>query len=705
MIKKEQVNEMNIIKTKKLSTRLVLLSMVVLIILNLISAICMSFLTGWGMDKKQDAYLQQTAVSAQKQVEEFLDKYSSLANMLGNNGQVRNVMAAGTKETPLSMAPDYAEILNYMQKTMEAHADILGIGFGSINEDRIYTYAGEQLDAYLSERPYYSVVNTKQSYITDPYIDSITGELCVSVVVPVMQDSVVVGILIMDLKLEQISTYLASMSFGESGRLILMGKDNVIIGYEDHNLVGQDFTEVGVTGDIMEQIDAPTGELTKYKLNGESKLAIMLELPETGWKLLVGMSRAEYNEQTVKIVLFLVLLLLTSTVIVCVFLRTIIVKKLRPISEINKGLKQMSQGNLHITIEHTGDDEVGQMADSMRTCVQTLWSYVNEIDTVMAGLAAGDLTTKSRVQFKGDFIHIEHTIAAFTHKLTDLMSNIYEASVQVSGGSNQVAAGAQALAQGATEQASAVQELAASITDISNTVSNNTQLALDANRGAVKVNADIAESGNKMRQSMDVMAEISESSDKIRKIIKTIEDIAFQTNILALNAAVEAARAGQAGRGFAVVADEVRSLATKTNEASQNTTALIEESLMAVQRGTTSMQDTARFMERVVEEAQKITTTFQTIASASESQANAIGQITLGVDQISNVVQTNSATAEQSAAASQELSMQAQTLKKLMAQFKFDHAMQQSEDISFNQEEMMEDQSMATATSDVFSKY
>lgn len=696
---------MKILKTKKLSTRLVLLSMVILIVLNLISAICMSFLTGWGMNQKQDAYLQQTARSAQKQVEEFLDKYSSIANMLGNNGQIRSMMAAASKENPLSATSEYAEVLAYMQKTMEAHSDILGVGFGSINEDQIYTYAGERLDAYLSQRPYYSVVNTKISYITDPYIDSITGQLCVSVVVPVMQNNVVVGILIVDLKLEQISSYLEEMSFGESGRLILMGKDNVVIGYENHDIIGQDFTRVGVSGDVLEQLNNPTGELTRYTLDGEPKLAIMLELPETGWKLLVGMSRAEYNQQTVKTVLFLVLLLLASTVIMCVFLRNIIVRKLRPISEINEGLKQMSQGNLHISVSHMGEDEVGQMADSLRTCVHNLWSYVHEIDTIMEHLAAGNLTAQSSIQFKGDFVHIQHSITSFIHKLTELMGGIYEASVQVSGGSGQVAEGAQMLAQGTTEQASAVQELAASITDISNTVSHNTQTAQAASKGATKVNGDIVESGHKMRQSLDAMREISESSDKIRKIIKTIEDIAFQTNILALNAAVEAARAGQAGKGFAVVADEVRNLATKTNQASKNTTALIEESLLAVQRGTDSMNETARFMENVVQEAQKITSTFESIASASKSQAIAIEQITVGVDQISNVVQSNSATAEQSAAASQELSMQANTLQTLMAQFQFHHAGQQAPQV---QPDPVQDTSIPHAQPDMremFSKY
>lgn len=696
---------MNIMKTKKLSSRLVLWSVMILVILNLISAICMGFLIGWDMKKKQDAYLQQATVSAQKQVEQFLDKYTAVTSLLANNGQMRNVVAVGTKQTPLNTAPEFAQVVTIMQESMEAQPDILGMGFGSIQEDNIYTQNGTRLDLYLSERPYFSVATTKEVTITEPYVDSATGKMCVSIASPIMNDTTVTGILIVDLNLEQVSAFLEEMSFGESGHLMLLSEDNIIMGYETQDTIGKKFEDVGISGDILDQLNAPTGKLTKYQLNGEAKLAMMVQLPDTGWKLVVGMSSAEYHYQTFQAVLFLSLLLLAGTIIVAVFLRTIIVKKLRPISEINEGLKQMSQGNLHISIAHAGEDEVGQMADSMRTCVHTLWSYVHEIDTTMEKLAAGDLTTEPRVQFKGDFIHIQHSITSFVHRLTELMSGIYEASVQVSAGSEQVASGSQALAQGATEQASAVQELAASITDISNAVEHNTQMAMDANRGASKVNEDIAESGNKMRQSLDAMKEISDTSGEIGKIIKTIADIAFQTNILALNAAVEAARAGQAGKGFAVVADEVRNLATKTDQASKNTTVLIQKSLDAVKHGTQSMNETAHFMESVVSEAQKLTETFNNIANASKEQATSIEQITVGVDQISSVVQTNSATAEQSAAASEELSTQAQTLKKLVSQFQLQHVLQEQQQSPLDYNPVEDDARTTVTTSNVFSKY
>ena len=513
------------------------------------------------------------------------------------------------------------------------------------------------------------MVDSKQTYLTEPYVDAITQQMCVSVVAPVLTDNGMEGLLIVDVQLESLSTFLAERSFGDSGRLILLSKDHTIMGYEDATLVGKDFTETGAEGDLLQELDSPTGEIVSYQHNGVRKLALVLQMEDTDWLLVCGMSEKEYNAQTVQVVLVLMSLLLSSTLLVALILRTIIVRKLRPFTQINQGLREMSQGNLKISIPYQGEDEVGEMAESMRSCVRSLSAYVQEIDEVMERLASGDLTAQMRLNYKGDFRHIHQSVQTFIHKLTELMRGIHQASEQVSAGSGQVADGAQALAQGATEQAAAIQELGASITDLSQMVRSNAQLAEEADQGAARVHEEIRESGRKMDRSLELMSEIRNSSNEISHIIKTIEDIAFQTNILALNAAVEAARAGEAGKGFAVVASEVRNLATKTAKASQETTVLIQKSLDSVENGTASMEETARFMEGVVEVSQEITVTFQHISQASSTQAQTIDQVTQGIDQISNVVHTNSATAEESAAASEELSGQADLLKSMINQF------------------------------------
>lgn len=655
-------------KSKRLATTLVLFSVSILLILNFVSAVCIGALTRSGMDQKQDAFLQQTTLSGKRQAEQFIEQYIGITETLAQSTQLQRAVKDTTQDRPASDTPEFSEALVLLQRTMGEYPDILGVGFGSLTEDYIYNQDGTRLNVLLSERPYFQ--NAKEgTYVTQPYVDSATDEMCVSVATPLSDGSTVIGLLVLDLKLTQVSDFLKEMDFGESGRIVLLSENNTILGHEDHDMIGKNFADLDIQGALLEQIEAPTNEIVNYKLDGESRVGTVQELSGGGWKVLSSMSKAEYNAQTTKTTVSLVLLLLGSTAVVAILLWIIIAKRLRPVSQLNEALREMSMGNLHIAVTHNGTDEVGEMAESLRECIRNLSSYVNEIDRVMDGLAQGDLTIQTDVAFQGDFMPIQHSIEGFIEKMSAAMGSIQLASEQVFSGSDQVSSGAQSLAQGATQQASSVEELAAAVTEISSTVKENHKIVKDAASGALQVNSDIVESGKRMRQSLAFMTEIRERSNEISHIIKTIEDIAFQTNILALNAAVEAARAGQAGKGFAVVADEVRSLAGKTAEASNSTTALIAASLTAVEKGTESMEATSKFMESVVEEAQKITDVFQNIADVSERQSASIEQVTQGIDQISSVVQTNSATAEQSVAVSEELSGQAQLLKDMLSRF------------------------------------
>ena len=369
----------------------------------------------------------------------------------------------------------------------------------------------------------------------------------------------------------------------------------------------------------------------------------------------------------------LLLAVIAAAVIITVIITYVITKNiLNPVRQVQAASLAISRGDLNTVIKYDGRDELGALADNMRETTTTLKAIIGDVDSLLGAMGRGDFTRSSTCseRYIGQFSSILAATKNINANLSETLTEINIASDQVSSGSDQVSSGAQALSQGATEQASSVEELSATITEISSHVKQNAENAANASRMVSDVGGQIVQSNTQMQELTAAMREISESSREIGKIIKTIEDIAFQTNILALNAAVEAARAGTAGKGFAVVADEVRNLASKSAEAAKNTTALIEGSIKAVENGTRIADETAHSLVTVVTGAKDVENTVNEISRASNEQAESIAQVTMGVDQISSVVQTNSATAEESAAASEELSGQAQMLKNLVGRFK-----------------------------------
>ncbi|MCI8664835.1 MAG: HAMP domain-containing protein [Hungatella sp.] len=340
-----------------------------------------------------------------------------------------------------------------------------------------------------------------------------------------------------------------------------------------------------------------------------------------------------------------------------------------PIQIITGASRNLAEGNLGFQIDVHDNNEIGELSETLNTSVKNLKMYISDITKVLEGLAAGNLASESEIEYIGDFVQIQKAIETIGREQSNIMEQIQASASQVDSGSNQVAMGAQSLAQGSTEQASEVDNLLHMIEQVTEQINNNAQSAAVTTSEADEMGEKINVCNGQMQEMAEAMRQISACSGEIQHIIKTIDDIAFQTNILALNAAVEAARAGSAGKGFAVVADEVRNLAAKSADAVKETTELIDKTLRMVESGSKLTDVTQESLHSVVAGAGTVTSQIKLISDASQEQEVAINHIKDSICQISTVIQSNSATSEESAAASEELAGQAQILKSLIGRF------------------------------------
>lgn len=345
----------------------------------------------------------------------------------------------------------------------------------------------------------------------------------------------------------------------------------------------------------------------------------------------------------------------------------------KPIAKCADRLLRLSEGDLNSSVElfYTGDG-IENLSVSTDKIVRSMSGMITDLAYCLEEMGKGNFDIEKRRQelYLGDYQRLEAALYEIMGKLNQTLTRINDSADQVSDSSNQVYDKAQFLAEGATEQAGSVEELSATLNELAEQVKQSAEGLENVKGISLETAKEMEEGDQKMNEMVAAMEKISATSEEIGKIIQTINDIATQTNLLSLNAAIEAARAGEAGKGFAVVADEVRNLAGKSAEAAKDTTDLIQSSFEAIENGTQIANATAGVMKQVVEQAGKTQGLIENIAESARMQAEAISQVTIGVDQISAVVQANSGAAAESAEASQKMSMEAGTLKELVGQFK-----------------------------------
>lgn len=649
-----------------------------LIIAMFLSSILTSSTTGkLFFQNSKDLTQSETNLLASK-AENYLSHYQSMVMQMAHNEDVRQLLSKTSKGDDITKSPYFLSSKNMLASTQSKDTENIVSAYVADVDPSVVFDGGNFVSGkeyILSDKDYwFKNGETRKTIISEPYTDIITGNMVVAVTAPVydMTNTKIVGITGVDININTLNNMAQEYVVGKEGYTILLTRKNTVLSHKNTDNILKNITEVGIDGDVLSWIENKDSSIQTFENNGESVLGCYYPIGSTGWGILSSISEDELKDKVSAVsnkVLFINIISLIAMIGVIIALSSKITNPLKKLSAVTN---ELIKGNFDVEIHSESNDEVGQLANGMGVLVGKLRTYINYIDEISESLdsfAEGNLNINLKYDYSGEFgklkTSLERTVEAFTRIIEDIVS----ISSQLASGSMEIANGAQQLANGSTEQSSSIQNLANNITEISDHINQSAEHATVLTTQISMIEHSAHSSNDQMENMVDAMDRINKESMEIGKIIKTIEDIAFQTNILALNAAVEAARAGASGKGFAVVADEVRNLATKSSEAAKNTTALIENSVLAVRDGSQIVNDTKESLEEVINAVQQITSMIQSISDSAMEEAEKIDYIRTAVDEINSVVHSNSAAAEESSAASEELSGLAATLEMVAKRF------------------------------------
>ena len=652
---------------KSIRTKVTLcLILIVLAALTVVGTLSIS-LNYYSMLNTVEQMMGQAVVLAAERIEQELDAYKNVAMNTGCVPQLSS-WRAGKKEKE--------EIIN---TRIEMHGFQRGNVIGS---DGISIFDGND----YSDRDYVKQAMQGKVFVSDPLISKITGELSIMVAAPIYAAGVygsnVAGVVYLVPEETFLNDIVSSIQLSENSRAYMINKSgDTIADITMDTVMVQNIGKEAQSDSSLKELAAiheamcqgATGFGTYKGPEGDMFVAYAPVQGTNGWSIAITAPQVDYLSSTranivINLIVIGVSILMSS--LVAFFLANSISKPMKACAE---RMKLLVKGDLESPVPQVrGRDETGMLAESAAELVGSLRSIIFDIDHVLNQMAEQNLDVSSRQEsaYVGGFQNILRSIQNMKLKLSETLLQVNSSASQVSAASDKLAISAQSLSQGTVEQASSVEELATRIGEISGQAKKTAESAVEVRSRTHQAGEEVSACNHKMQELVDAMNRIDQSSQEIGKIIKTIEDIAFQTNILALNAAVEAARAGEAGKGFSVVAEEVRLLAGKSAEASKNTYELIGNSMEVVQEGTKIAAEAADTLVEVMDSINSVVGAIDGIAAVSREQSEEVMQVSEGINQISVVVQSNSDTAQEGASASEELSAEAASLTYMVSQFK-----------------------------------
>ena len=603
--------------------------------------------------KKNSSYL---AASYQQGIDSVLDIYRNQIEITASKSFLTDGKTSAAEQKSL----------------LEEEAQVSGFDYITIADSKGNNDKGDQ----IGDQEFFKQAVSGVTYISSPFVKE-DNNLVFYIGAPIgSTGKVLYGLL----PYKAFSDELTKIKIGESGYAFVVNKEGKTVIHPDAGNVSnpKDYMELAKQDSSYE----PTAKIFKAMMDGKTGTGfsyykgvrrlvgyIPLSGPE-GWSVAVTtpLTQIEGNvRNTLLMSVFTGLFLLFASILV---VRVFAQRITRPILEATQRIERLAHGDLQDDVEITkGKDESARLILALHNTIRELRSYIMDISHVLDAVANNDLTVTSSVEYMGDFVPIQTALLKILSSLNITLKNIACSADQVGASSAQVALGGQNLAANSTEQAATTESLISSLETVSSHIKDNAQYSLTIKDMTESAILETRQGDEEMKKLQESMATIDSSSKKIQEIIHIIDDIAFQTNILALNAAIEAARAGEAGKGFSVVADEVRELAGKSADAAKQTTDLIHSTMESVAQGKRNTQSTAEVFKKIVEQTNTIDTLVSKVSQSLKSQADSVAQLEGGMLKISMVTQSNSATAEESAATSEELLSQMQMLKELIMQF------------------------------------